>query len=250
MPSNKNQSSEVIKKSKNTSKTAQKPSQTTKKDIIVEEQLDEPQANDNTQTEVEQQQQQQQQGPKTGDFLKMIPTLIGIFLIQKLDMKDPSTIFYIYLGYAIVQLVTFSVLIYIYVSIYLAPKQKEKIEVKEAAGWGASKKTVTLMTRNEYDLAELIKFVKSTLIMMAITIFISYKWEIMPPLLMQALMGLGSLYSQPLIKSYIFNQKLDRPFPAEGGGLAAWLEEKMKPAEEEAKEDSTDSTDSTKIKDE
>jgi len=117
-------------------------------------------------------------------------------------------------------------------------KDEDKIKVAQQPGWNDPPNTpkFQLMTSQEYDFHQLKKFVQSTLMSTLITVFIHYKWGIVPPLLSQAVLGFSSLYSNPLVKIYFLDEILVRPYEQEGEStfLQKMLQQYMDPPEEES----------------
>jgi len=156
------------------------------------------------------------------DFVKMALPFFGIFLMYKLDFTDPANIFIVRMSFAVVQAITIAVCVIIYFKISSSSTNKdstdEKILVKRTpellSGESSETKPIS-MTRTEYDMEEWQKFVKQTLITTAMIVGIHYYFEVIPPLLMQSIMGVSTLIGMPLVNAYIFNRPISRPFQEE-----------------------------------
>jgi len=117
-------------------------------------------------------------------------------------------------------------------------KDEDKIKVTQQPSWNDAPNTpkFQMMTSQEYDFYQLKKFVQSSLMSTLITVFIHYKWGIVPPLLSQAVLGLSTLYSNPLVKIYFLDEILVRPYEQEGESsfLQKMLQQYMDPPEAES----------------
>lgn len=115
-------------------------------------------------------------------------------------------------------------------------KDEDKIKVVQQPSWNdpPNSPKFQLMTTQEYDFSQLKKFAQSTIMSTLITVFLHYKWGIVPPLLSQAILGLSSLYSNPLVKLYLLDEVLVRPWEQEGESpfLQKMLQQYMDPPEE------------------
>jgi len=162
------------------------------------------------------------------EFSRMILTFVAIFLMYQIDFKDASNLFFIRIGYGIVQLLTLGVILFIYLKLSKTSSSSEtndkkkknnspqpKVTIPATSSWFSPSTPEEEMTIEEYDFFEWKKFLNQTLMSTLITVGIHYKWEIVPPLLMQAVMGISSLMGNPLVKIHILGKTIPRPWKEE-----------------------------------
>eukprot|EP01101_Sappina_pedata_P002102 TRINITY_DN12378_c1_g1_i1.p2 TRINITY_DN12378_c1_g1~~TRINITY_DN12378_c1_g1_i1.p2 ORF type:complete len:233 (-),score=100.11 TRINITY_DN12378_c1_g1_i1:60-671(-) len=166
------------------------------------------------------------------DFSRLGMTLVGLYMMYNVDFKNPANVDIIRIAYGTMQVVTLFSYLFCYFKIERNQNQ-EKVHIPGSAGsWGAQPTEEETITVQEHDRRELKKFVNQILMGSLITVFIHYKWEVLPPLLMQAVMGLSNLLSNPLIKTYIMGNEVPRP----------WKEESMFSGLTDADQEDTNAT--------
>jgi len=170
---------------------------------------------------------------QTPEFSRMILTFVAIFLMYQIDFKDATNLMFVRIGYGIVQLLTFGVILYIYVQISKSTKETKetketndkkkknnttpqpKVLIPASSSWFSPSTPEEEMTIEEYDFFEWKKFLNQTFMSTLITVGIHYQWEIAPPLLMQAVMGISSLLGNPLVKIHLLGKTIPRPWKEE-----------------------------------
>lgn len=127
-------------------------------------------------------------------------------------------------AFAAVVLSSLAVSALLYFKTQAAPEGGE-ITVKEKAMDGTE--TAKTMSTREYDAAEVVKKVKSTLMGLCISGGIHWKWGNATPLLMQCIMIPTNLLDDPMVKIHLFGYeatgKLQRPFKAPESPFAALM---------------------------
>jgi len=181
--------------------------------------------------------------PPEPDWIKTGLTFFGLFLMYKVDFTDENNVLMIRILFGVSQVLTFLLMAYLYlVKINPIPEGGPKIvkSVPKASFMETPDPTnVQYMSVKEYDLSQLKSLLTSTATTIAITLFIHVKFAIVPPLLMQALLGVSSLYGNPLVQAYVLNKTLPRPFP-EPPGLFSGLSSAFSGGEENKKEKEED----------
>jgi len=82
-------------------------------------------------------------------------------------------------------------------------------------GATAPQEEETEMSTEEYDTSELKKLVNSMVMSVLISCFIHYKWEVVPPLVIQSVMNSVKMIQHNLFWVHIMGHDIERPFPAE-----------------------------------
>jgi len=92
------------------------------------------------------------------------------------------------------------------------------------------------MSVKEYDLSQLQKYVQEMMFQMALIGFIHYKWELVPPLVIQIVLNPVKFYQNPLFQIFFLGKKgpeYERPFPEKKSPFAGLMGE---PVEQVAQE--------------
>ncbi|RVD91499.1 inorganic phosphate transporter [Tubulinosema ratisbonensis] len=90
------------------------------------------------------------------------------------------------------------------------------------------------ITFSEYDKRECDKLIKGIAIQLAITLFIHVKWNVIQPLIIQAITPIKSFFLKPLYCIYLRNFDMIRPY--ENNLLFSKTAEKKEETKEEEKE--------------
>jgi len=110
---------------------------------------------------------------------------------------------------------------YIRTRIQSTPNETQIDVPVQQAGWPAPQTTETeKLTIQEYDMKEWNKFLSEFVLPFFIISFIAYKWEVVIPLVTQAIMTPIRAFQNNLFKIYIMKEDIDRPFPAKQGPFA------------------------------
>ncbi|GAM23879.1 hypothetical protein SAMD00019534_070540, partial [Acytostelium subglobosum LB1] len=140
----------------------------------------------------------------------------SLFIMNKIDFKDPVNAHYALIGYGIVQVITVAVYLYIYQTIASKPKNNNKIDIHTPASLGQDQSNnrakTERMTIEEYDMAQVKKIAMNVVIGILLPLFLYNKWGIIQPLAFNILFGLQNLYKNNLVKVYIFGKDIPRPF--------------------------------------
>lgn len=150
---------------------------------------------------------------KIGPLL-MLPVL---FLSQKIDFQDANTVMLVQIIYAVVQVVVLMVYGYVYFQIKNKNDQTT-INVPSTGPFRSSNPTTTISTVKDYDEKALGKLVLQLGFGIAIAIFLSTKWHIMPPLVLQCLLTPMNMFNSPLFKLFVLKEPPSlhpRPFAEE-----------------------------------
>lgn len=164
-----------------------------------------------------------------------------------IDFKSPDIIMYARILFGVMQALCIG--IYAYIGIRSKKlNDQTTITIKKKPGvfaaatatangdTNAASGTSEQQTVVDYDLEQIKSQLKSALIGSAITCFIHYKWEFVPPLILQAVLNPINLFSSPLFMIHVLGKKaegeLKRPFTEENptaglfGGLTGNKDEK------------------------
>lgn len=171
----------------------------------------------------------------------MFVVLPIIFLLKNIDTTDPEILFY----FRVLFIASHSAILCTFAAVYfLANKKKDEtpVTVKPApapTGWGAPPEPAEpepdrILPTHEYDVEELRKLAGSMVMSVAITCFIHYKWEIVPPLVIQSVMNSLKVAQHSLFSIYVLGKPAEgslarpwvpEPAPSLFGGMAAEAEE-------------------------
>ncbi|ORX89470.1 inorganic phosphate transporter [Basidiobolus meristosporus CBS 931.73] len=158
-------------------------------------------------------------------LLNMGLVLVLVQVSRKLNLEDEGNKQYVQMAY-----VTSNALI-LALSFFIMTRIKAKNDTTPLTYTEpkpmAQEQTEITTTVRDYDLGELQKQVKQTLISVAILGFIHYKWGYIQPLFLQSILPLKSACETKLFKVHILNKPaegdLQRPWKVESpfGNLAA-----------------------------
>ncbi|KAK9764622.1 phosphate transporter (Pho88) [Basidiobolus ranarum] len=167
----------------------------------------------------------------------MVLVLALVQVSRKLNLEEPENITYVRMAYATSNAIILALSFYVMTRIQ-AKNDTTPLTYTEPKPMTQETTEVTT-TVCDYDLSELKKQVKQTLISVGILCFIHYKWEYVQPLFLQSILPLKSFFESKLFKVHILNKPaegdLKRPWKAESpfGNLAAAAAEPAVEAENE-----------------
>lgn len=152
---------------------------------------------------------------------------LGIMLImmqvsRRLDLEDPTILFYVRIGYIACQLIVFGVCMYVK---YQINKKNDLTTIKYVepanpmSGQSESKAVVT--TVKEYDLKQIDSQIKSIFTSLAMMGFMHLYMKYTNPLVMQSISSVKSALETNIVKIHLFGHaasgELKRPFKAAPG---------------------------------
>jgi len=148
-----------------------------------------------------------------GDFAIMLPLL---YFMNQADWTDKNNILLVQVGYAVVQVLTLLVWIYIYYEVN-SKKNNTKIKIPTKPSFSNPAESTELeeTTIKEYDFSQIKKALTQFLIGVLIVVGIHIKWDMIQPLFMQCAMTPLSVYKNPLFKIFVLGEKgtiEQRPF--------------------------------------
>eukprot|EP01087_Luapelamoeba_hula_P006001 TRINITY_DN1613_c0_g1_i1.p1 TRINITY_DN1613_c0_g1~~TRINITY_DN1613_c0_g1_i1.p1 ORF type:complete len:235 (+),score=68.23 TRINITY_DN1613_c0_g1_i1:46-750(+) len=163
--------------------------------------------------------------------MKTFIVLPAILLANQLDFTNDTTVLGLRVAFGVAQGIQLLIAAYLYYVI-TSKNQQGRVRVPPAAvpSWAGGDETPappTEVTVCEYDLSELKKFATQVIMGLAIVSFIHYKWAVMPPLVVQAVLAPFNIWGLQLFQIHVLGKteandpKLKRPFPAEQGGLGS-----------------------------
>jgi multisubunit Na+/H+ antiporter MnhC subunit len=147
--------------------------------------------------------------PKT-DSSRLILTFVGLYLMYQVDFKDETNLLMIRISYGIIQSLSVGIILFLYTKIS-KPFQDSTKKISILDDQSKNEE----ITIQEYDTKEWQKFLKTTLISIGINLFIHFKFEVVPPLLMQSILGISNLMSNPLVQAHILGNEIERPIKEE-----------------------------------
>lgn len=150
-------------------------------------------------------------------FVQFGAIIGGIVLSQILDMQSPKTVMLLRLFYLVTQL--FVIGIYAWILWRVNNKNDQtKIRVPKQQAWGApaNQEEFEEVTVVAYDRVQLFSKLKQNAITFCVILFLHYKFEMVPPLLFQTLLGPVTLYSTPIVQAVLLGDtSIKRPFKQE-----------------------------------
>eukprot|EP01133_Synstelium_polycarpum_P008410 gene8410-9891_t len=161
----------------------------------------------------------------------MIFMLGAVFMVNKVDFKEPNNVTYALIAFGIIQGLCILTYGYIYKCIMARPVNNTSIEIKTPATMMAPEK-VEKMTVSEYDVSQIKKILGQSVMSIGIPLFLFYKWGLVPPLAMNCVFGPQNLYKNKLFKIYVLGESEEvhkRPFIEENPMAALFGQQ---PAEE------------------
>jgi hypothetical protein len=178
---------------------------------------------------------------------KMLVILPAIYLMKQIDFEDPTNLFYLRIGFAVVQSILFLVNGLIYYKIRGANNQKKIKVPAQTSSWSNPQPAQEdqIMTIDEYDMGELRKSFTQTLFVTALLTFLHIQWAVYAPLFIQSFSMPMTIYDTPLFKLHILGYpdegELQRPFKPPPGPFAGLMPstetEEEKPEEDKSKSD-------------
>jgi len=180
-------------------------------------------------------------------MLIMLPV---IFMMNKIDLKEPDTLNLVRIGYFTSQAIVLLTCFIVFWIIRARRDRKEFEAETPAKPFSTEPPTKYKTTVYDYDLAELQKQTQNILVGLLITSFIHFKFGVPHPLFIQSFMTPVTCFTSNLVKIHILGQKgpkLVRPWKEEKTGLSAMFAPK---AEEPAPAAVTDANESVSDKEE
>ena len=179
--------------------------------------------------------------PQEAGFGQIIRSLIPLALIFGLRSLPLDDVQLLLLGrsvFGVRVVIVIAICAFIYYRI-ISTASTEKVKAHEKAlGFGGQSELIPEMTVQEYDNAQLGDFIKKEGMQIALILFLHYQFGIVQPLILSSVMGLMPLLDNDLIKLYIRNSPVSRPFEDKtlhnAGPLAALF---APPAAEDKKKD-------------
>lgn len=148
-------------------------------------------------------------------------------VLRRLDLEDPDILFYVRVGYAACQLISFAVCMYVK---YQINKKNDLTTIKyvEPANpmSGQSEAKAVVTTVKEYDLKQIDSQIKSIFTSLAMMGFMHLYMKYTNPLVMQSVSSVKSALETNIVKIHFWGQpaagELKRPFKAAPGFLLAF----------------------------
>ena len=151
-----------------------------------------------------------------------------LFLVNKVDFTVPEYVLAARAAFGVSFLIALAVQLYVRMKIS-AVNNTAEVEVPKPPVYGqeqpADAPKTEKKTIRDYDLSVSQQNLTQALLGVAITTFIHYKWNIIPPLVLQAVMNLLQLTENKLVRAYLMGEDLARPFVEPKQGLAALFEQ-------------------------
>jgi hypothetical protein len=159
-----------------------------------------------------------------------------LFGLRYLPFDEEQNVLAARVFFALKFLITFIVGGLIYVKIRAHPYKSTDV-VKEHEEQG---QVIPTMGIAEYDIKQLISFIKAQIMPSAITVFIHYKFNYVQPLYISTVMAIIALYDWNLFQIYVLrrdgtmDKSLRRPFQsASAPGFMESMNKKMQEAQEQ-----------------
>ncbi|TPX40873.1 hypothetical protein SeMB42_g05843 [Synchytrium endobioticum] len=150
-----------------------------------------------------------------------LAVVFGVMQVAtKLNLDTPENANYIRAAYATMQVVQAALLYYIYIVINKKNDDTELkyTEVKNAMD--SSEAEIVETTVRDYDIAQLRQAVVAQLVGMMAVVGIHTYWGYLRPMTLQIVLGLKTIYDNPMAKIHLFNQHatgdLQRPIKPKG----------------------------------
>ncbi|KAI9298697.1 hypothetical protein K502DRAFT_362128 [Neoconidiobolus thromboides FSU 785] len=149
-------------------------------------------------------------------ILNFILVIVLTQVLRFFDAENPSVLNGIRLMYVTANGIVYGILYYCYLQIQKRGNQKELSYNENPPAYSDAAPVTIITTYEEYDKAELIKFVRTSLISMAISVLIHYRMGYVQPIFIQSILPLKNIFNNPLVKIYLLNHpevnELKRPF--------------------------------------
>jgi len=162
----------------------------------------------------------------SGDVFLILPVL---YIMNQIDWTLPQNVMYARILYAVTQVGILGFVAFI-ASAVNTRKEQTKIKVPQAASWGSTSGPDEEQTVQQYDLAQIKKYAVQVLFGAALVVFFHFKWNMIQPLFIQAIMNPLQLYKNPLFQIFVMGErgeiekrpfKEENPFAAAFSGMAA-----------------------------
>jgi len=169
-----------------------------------------------------------------GNLLSVVPLLVSLLMMQKIDMTDPDNIFRLRVSYGTITLIVLAVCGWIYLRIRSAHDQRT-VEVPAVGQFGMPdpSRSSDKISVEQHDTQALRKYFNSVVMGAMISSFIHYKWGIVPPLFLQSVMQPFQLWQLPLFRLHVLgdsNPALNRrPWKEEGNSLMSLFQGSQQP---------------------
>jgi chemotaxis protein histidine kinase CheA len=166
--------------------------------------------------------------------LRFASTIVAIGIISSVDLTRPDYILIARIIFGIVQAITLLLCAYVYTKIS-EREEGGKIRVPHPSPWGATPEPndYTEMSIKEYDLAELKKFAQQTAFSTVFISFLSYKFEVVPPLIFTAVSAPSVLLGTNILRAYLNEPEMERPFKEEPSAMAKLYQQFTQPTPDE-----------------
>jgi len=178
-------------------------------------------------------------------FMELAIFFVSISALKYVDVENFQNVLIIRFLYGAQAVLCLCLLLYTYFKIN-AENNKKIIKIPaDIKNFTPSENSeMNEVSIRDYDYQQLKKAATQVVMGVLIVSFIHYKWNIIQPLFLQIIMSPMQLLRSPLLKVYLFNEKIDRPFVEESpfGNLLKSLQ----PPEPQA--NSSPSTKSTSTK--
>lgn len=148
-----------------------------------------------------------------GNMIVMLPAL---YLSNNIDFKDnEQNLMLLRISFAVSLLLTILAAFYVQLKIKGTPNNEEVTVEPVSPGFGQPPQgEAETMTAQEYDLRECKKIINQCCMSFGVPCFLHYKWEMVPPLVIQTVLAPKTVLSSPLFAHYILGDPdIVRPFP-------------------------------------
>ncbi|KAI0223659.1 phosphate transporter (Pho88), partial [Massospora cicadina] len=153
--------------------------------------------------------------------------VLGLSQVARfMDAENPITLWSIRGGYAVTTAVFYLILLYCYREILQQGDSKELTYVEKPsmlAEDGSGPVTI-ITTHVEYDLDELKKVARNSVISVAVAIFLHLKFGYLQPIFIQSVLPLKNLMSNPIVRIHLLKHPADgvlrRPFKVSANPFA------------------------------
>ena len=158
-------------------------------------------------------------------LMNFVYWISAIFIIRTIDFTNENNVWMLRCMFASVQSLVWLMLIFLAIRVSLKnnPIQVTVFETSIfAAAVDEQKKTV--MSVKQYHMSQLQAMMYKIGLATVIVCGIHYKWELMPPLVMQCIMNPSQIYSSPLFKIHVMGEseadhtipwEVQKPFPTD-----------------------------------
>eukprot|EP01123_Difflugia_compressa_P004132 TRINITY_DN15485_c0_g1_i1.p1 TRINITY_DN15485_c0_g1~~TRINITY_DN15485_c0_g1_i1.p1 ORF type:complete len:197 (-),score=46.45 TRINITY_DN15485_c0_g1_i1:43-633(-) len=176
------------------------------------------------------------------DLTSSLILLPAIFLANKIDFTDPTTLLIARVSFVIAEVLGGLVLVYLRQQIIKNNDDRKIVEVKKQPQFGQqppAEAEMEIITVQEYDQRELKSQFNQLIMRVIIMSFLHFYFNLSVPLVIQLVSIPVSLYKSPLVKVYIFGAILNRPFPQPPSpfDMSAMMKDLKNPKEDKQEEE-------------